>query len=194
MTIEQLKKLDKPQIIEEILAESLALGFDMSSEPLTGSLLKTLAASKPGGRFLELGSGAGLSTSWILSGMDEASSLVTVDYDQALLDILKRHLGHDQRLEVVCQDGDDFIAFLEGRQFDFIFADTWSGKYRLLDETLAMVKKGGFYIIDDMLPQDNWPEGHEEKAKDLIAYLEGHSDFHVTKLAWASGLMILVRK
>ena len=105
MTIEQLKKLDKPQIIEEILAESLALGFDMSSEPLTGSLLKTLAASKPGGRFLELGSGAGLSTSWILSGMDEASSLVTVDYDQALLDILKRHLGHDQRLEVVCQDG-----------------------------------------------------------------------------------------
>ena len=45
MTIEQLKKLDKPQIIEEILAESLALGFDVSSEPLTRCLLKTLAAS-----------------------------------------------------------------------------------------------------------------------------------------------------
>lgn len=165
MTIEQLKKLDKPQIIEEILAESLALGFDMSSEPLTGSLLKTLAASKPGGRFLELGSGAGLSTSWILSGMDEASSLVTVDYDQALLDILKRHLGHDQRLEVVCQDGDDFIAFLEGRQFDFIFADTWSGKYRLLDETLAMVKKGGFYIIDDMLPRTTGQKVMKKRPK-----------------------------
>ena len=172
----------------------MALGFDMSSEPLTDSLLKTLSASKPGGSFLELGSGAVLSTSWILSGMDQASSLVTVDYEQDLLDILKRHLGQDQRLEVVCQDGDDFIASLEGRQFDFIFADTWSGKYRLLDETLAMVKKGGFYIIDDMLPQDNWPEGHEEKDKDLIVYLEGHPDFRVTQLFWASGLMILVKK
>lgn len=172
----------------------MALGFDMSSEPLTDSLLKTLSASKPDGSFLELGSGAGLSTSWILSGMDEASSLVTVDYDQDLLDILRRNLGHDQRLEVVCQDGDDFIASLEGRQFDFIFADTWSGKYRLLDETLAMVKKGGFYIIDDMLPQDNWPEGHEEKAKDLITYLDGLADFQVTQLFWASGLMILVKK
>ena len=194
MTIKHMQQYEVPEIIEKILEESLALGFDMSSEPLTGSLLKTLAASKSGGNFLELGSGAGLSTSWILSGMDEASSLVTVDYDQDLLDIVKRHLGHDQRLEVVCQDGDDFIDSLEGRQFDFIFADTWSGKYRLLDETLAMVKKGGFYIVDDMLPQNNWPEGHEEKAKDLIAYLEGHSDFHVTKLAWASGLMILVKK
>jgi len=26
-----------------------------------------------------------------------------------------------------------------------------------------MLSIGGIYIIDDLLPQDNWPEGHEEK-------------------------------
>ncbi|SQF40013.1 Uncharacterised protein [Streptococcus ferus] len=35
MTIEQLTKLDKPQVIEEILAESLVLGFQITSEHST---------------------------------------------------------------------------------------------------------------------------------------------------------------
>ncbi len=36
--------------------------FDMPSDRHTGSLLRTLAASKPDGRLLELGTGTGLST------------------------------------------------------------------------------------------------------------------------------------
>jgi len=40
--------------------ESEELGFTMGSEPRTGALLRTLAASKPGGRFLELGTGTGV--------------------------------------------------------------------------------------------------------------------------------------
>ena len=46
------------------------LGFTMASEPKTGALLAVLAASKPGGQFLELGTGTGLGTAWLLSGMD----------------------------------------------------------------------------------------------------------------------------
>ena len=49
MTIEQLTKLDTPQVLEENITESLSLGFNISSESLTGSLWKTLAANKPGG-------------------------------------------------------------------------------------------------------------------------------------------------
>jgi len=35
----------------------------MASEPLVGALLRTLAASKSGGRLLELGTGTGIATS-----------------------------------------------------------------------------------------------------------------------------------
>ena len=84
---------DEPGAIAGIWADSRACGFTMASEPLTCSLLRTLAASKRSARFLELGSGSGLSTAWLLDGMDSASSLTTVDNDEALLAILKRHLG-----------------------------------------------------------------------------------------------------
>jgi predicted O-methyltransferase YrrM len=81
----------------------------MPSDPLTCTLLRSLAASKPGGQFLELGSGTGLSTAWLLDGMDARAKLTTVDNDASLLTILNRHLGHDARLKVVCADGDEFL-------------------------------------------------------------------------------------
>jgi len=189
-----LSNLNEPAAIAAIWADSRACGFTMASEPLTCSLLRTLAAAKPAARFLELGSGSGLSTAWLLDGMDVASSLTTVDNDAALLAILKKHLGADLRLTVACADGDDFLRSLQGQRFDFIFADTWAGKYRLLDEALALLNPGGLYVIDDMLPQPNWPEGHAEKVADLVATLEQREDFRLTKLSWASGVMLAAKR
>src|SRR5262249_45492123 len=163
-----------------------ACGFAMASEPLTCSLLRTLAASKPSGQFLELGSGTGLSTAWLLDGMDATSRLTTVDNDGRLLAVLRTHLGPDPRLTVVCADGEDLLRSLHGHQFDFIFADTWPGKYRLLDEALSLVRPSGLYVIDDMLPQANWPAEHAEKVADLVATLEQRRDFRITKLSWAN--------
>ena len=70
----------------------------MGSEPKTGSLLRALAASKPKGNFLELGTGTGVGTAWLLAGMDPDSRLVTVDMDTEVVQIAQRHLGHDPRL------------------------------------------------------------------------------------------------
>ena len=188
-----LSNLNEPKTLAAIWADTRAAGFTMASEPLTCSLLRTLAASKPSARFLELGSGTGLSTAWLLDGMDSGSHLTTVDNDEALLLILKRHLGADPRVSVVCADGDEFLQSLRGQHFDFIFADTWSGKYRLLEETLELLAPSGLYVIDDMLPQPNWPEGHAEKVANLIATLERLKAFRVTKLSWASGIVLATK-
>ena len=186
--------LHEPERVPAIHAATLAAGFTMASEPLTGSLLRTLAASKPGGRFLELGSGTGLSTAWLLDGMDSASRLTTIDNDESLLSILTEKMGQDPRLTIVCADGDAFLPSLAGEEFDLVFADTWPGKYRLLEEALALVRPAGFYVIDDILPQPNWPDGHADKATRLIATLERRSDFRITKMAWASGLILATRR
>lgn len=188
-----LSNFTEPKSLPQIWADTRAAGFTMASEPLTCSLLRTLAASKPSARFLELGSGTGLSTAWLLDGMDSGSHLTTVDNDEALLSILKRYLGADPRLKVVCADGDEFLQSLRGQRFDFIFADTWAGKYRLLNEALELLNSAGLYIVDDMLPQPNWPEGHAEKVANLIATLEQRKDFRVTKLSWASGIILATK-
>lgn len=168
-------------------------GFTMPSDPLTCSLLRTLAASKPGGRFLELGTGTGLATAWILDGMDQDSTLVSVDYDPSLLTIARTFLGQDARLSLVEADGEAWVKANAGQRFDYIFADTWHGKYLLLDEVLAMLNRGGLYIVDDMLPQDNWPEGHAAKAEGLVTVLEQRADLLLAKQSWATGVLVAVK-
>jgi hypothetical protein len=64
----------------------------------------------------------------------------------------------------------------------------------LLDEVLEMVEKGGIYIIDDMLPQATWPTGHAEKAAELIADLDSRDDIILTKMGWATGIVIITKK
>lgn len=171
-----------------------ASGFDMASDALTCSLLRTLAATKPSGNFLELGTGAGLSTSWILNGMDQKSTLTSIDVEDKFLDIANKYLGNDSRLTLVLTDSGEWIEKNKDKKFDYIFADTWHGKYLLLNEAIEMLNTGGLYIIDDMLPQPNWPEGHQEKAIRLIKELESHEDLYLTKQVWATGIVIGVKK
>jgi predicted O-methyltransferase YrrM len=183
-----------PKAYEAIDKATIESGFTMASDALTCSLLKTLAVSKPAGRFLELGTGTGLSTSWILDGMDAASTLISIDNDARFLVIAQQFLGDDNRLELICTDGADWFDQSKHPRFDYIFADTWHGKYLLLDEAIAMLNPGGLYIIDDMLPQPNWPEGHHEKAIKLVEALEQRTDLVLTKQCWATGIVIAVKK
>jgi predicted O-methyltransferase YrrM len=169
-------------------------GFTMSSDLRTCSLLRTLAASKPCSKFLELGTGTGLSASWILDGMDNESTLTSIENDPLVYNIALSHLNHDPRLNLVLIDGSRWIEENRDLKFDYIFADTWHGKYLLLNEVLTMLNRGGFYIIDDMLPQTNWPDGHMEKVIKLIADLESREDVLLTEQIWASGIIVAVKK
>jgi predicted O-methyltransferase YrrM len=169
------------------------LSFQMNSDLLTGCLLKTLVASKKSGRILELGTGGGLATSWILDGMDQHTKLLTIENNAALWEIAKEQLT-DPRIEFLLVDGYVWLKEYQGEKFDLIFADAMPGKYELFEETIHLLKSGGVYIIDDMLPQPNWPGGHAEKADALIHILESRKDLILTKLNWSTGIIIAVKK
>jgi len=126
--------------------------------------------------------------------MDKNPTLVSFDKDQKFLGIAMEYLGEDSRLELVETDGGDWVGKNLSRKFDYIFADTWHGKYLLLEEVLSMLNPGGLYIIDDMLPQDNWPDGHQEKAEKLVSFLENRGDLFLTKQHWATGIVICVKR
>jgi predicted O-methyltransferase YrrM len=183
-----------PGALRGIVSDSETLSFAMVSETKVGALLAALAASKPAGRFLELGTGTGHGTAWLLSGMDATATLDTVDADEAVVAVAKRHLGVDSRVRFHVTDGAAFLRSAGTVRFDLIYADAWPGKFSQLDEALELLAPGGVYVIDDLLPQPNWPEGHAPKVPDLIADIEARSDFVTVKLAWASGLMIVVRR
>lgn len=183
-----------PDAWRRIGRRTAELGFDMPSQARTGALLKVLAASKPSGRMLELGTGTGLATAWLLAGMDEAARLVSIDNDARCQQVARDELGDDPRVRFVLDDGFAFIRDAEQSSFDLVFADAWPGKYEGLDDALALIRHGGSYVGDDMLPQLNWPEGHQARANALLADLEARDGWAVMRMAWASGLVIAVRR
>lgn len=126
--------------------------------------------------------------------MDSTSILGTVDTDETVVAVAQRHLGSDNRITFHIADGAAFIQRAPKASFDLIYADAWPGKFNLLDEALALLRPGGIYLIDDLLPQPNWPEGHAPKVPGLGQSLERRSEFVSAKLAWASGVIVVVRK
>jgi len=184
----------QPRVIRAIVADTETMAFNMISEARVGALLATLAASKPAGRFLELGTGTGHGTAWLLSGMDPASILDTVDTDADVVAVAQRHLATDTRVRFHVMDGAEFLERANPGHFDLIYADSWPGKFTHLDDALALLKAGGMYVIDDLLPQPNWPEGHGPRVPALIADLEHRDKFVTVRMAWASGLMLVVRR
>jgi predicted O-methyltransferase YrrM len=183
-----------PDAFDAVVRDTEASGFSMASEPKVGAFLAALAATKPGGRLLELGTGTGHGSAWLLSGMDRTAHLDTVDTDASVVAIARRHLGSDARITFHVVDGAEFITQAPRAQFDLIYADAWPGKFSHLDEALALLKPGGMYVIDDLLPQSNWPEGHAPKVPALIDDIERRAEFVTVKLAWASGLLVVVRR
>jgi predicted O-methyltransferase YrrM len=183
-----------PETWRRIAAHTARLGFDMPSEPRTGAFLKMLAATKPGGRMLELGTGTGLATAWLLAGMDAGARLTSVDVAPDLQAVARAELGDDSRVEFVIEDGLAFLQRQPPASYDLIFADAMPGKYEGLEDALALVKPGGIWIGDDMLPQTNWPEGHEARVAGLLETLQGRAGWAVVEMAWASGLVVAVRR
>ena len=183
---------DMPEQYEAILFETKKLSFNMASDLQTGSLLKTLTASKRSGKILELGTGSGLATSWILQGMNSNAHLTTIDNNAMLMEIARQQLK-DERIDFILQDGYEWLKTYKGEKFDLIFADAMPGKYDLFDETIALLKTGGLYVIDDMLPQPNWYDGHAQRVDEFISLLENRKDLTLTKLNWSTGIIIATK-
>ena len=128
-----------------------------------GALLRVLAASKPNGRFLQLGTRTGVATAWLLDGIDTGSTLTSLDTDPQAQAVARQVLA-DSRLTLVIEGAVSFLRGQPAGMFDLVFADAFPGKYEARHEALRMVRTGGFYVVDDLSPQRNWPDGTPPKS------------------------------
>jgi len=186
-----------PDTVEKIETETKKLGFEMSSDYQTGSLLRTLASTKPSAKILELGTGTGLSAAWMLDEMDSSSHLISVDNDPEAVEVAQKILGQDLRTEFHVRDGAEFLRDLNGKKFDLIFADTWPGKVTELDLALDLLADGGIYIVDDMSHQAHWDEldwDHNKIINEVIQALESKEGYILTKLCWSTGIILVSKK
>jgi predicted O-methyltransferase YrrM len=188
-----LAELNPPAVVAALLREAESLGFRLSCEPAAGALLRVLAASKPGGNLLELGTGVGVGTAWLLARMSPDARLLTVDNDSPVQEVARRHLGSDPRLAFYDGDAGKLLGKLTAGSFDLIFADAWPGKFSHLDEALRLLRRGGLYVVDDMLPRPGWSEEHVASVERLLGELRRRDELVVAGMEWASGIVVATR-
>jgi predicted O-methyltransferase YrrM len=182
-----------PEALEAIMAETRKIGFQNWCWPQVGALLRVMAALKPGGRLLEIGTGTGVGTCWLLDGMDAAARLLTIDINPKVQAVARAHLGTDPRLTMLCEDAAGIIGREPPNSIDLIFADGGAGKHVLLDQALALLRPGGIYICDDLKPHPMWPPEHAVKIPPLMEALAARQDFRRVYIDWSSGVVVMVK-
>ena len=182
-----------PKPLDGIMAATRAIGFQNWCWPQVGALLRVMAALKPGGRLLEIGTGTGVGTCWLLDGMDPGAQLLTIDINPKVQAVARMHLGTDSRLTMLCEDAGAVIRRTPQNSLDLIFADGGAGKHVLLDETLVLLRPGGIYICDDTKPHPMWPPEHAVKIPPLMQALAARRDFRRVYIDWSSGVVVMVK-
>jgi predicted O-methyltransferase YrrM len=181
---------DVPSPAARALKVADRAGFQLSSDLNTGSLLRTLAASKPGGRLLEVGTGVGVGAAYLLAGMDAAARLTTLERGPALANAARTLLADDDRVEVVTTDAVDWLTAYDGPPFDLVFVDTTVTKFERRDLLFDHLAPGALFVADDLLPQDKWTEAHGPRVERFRREIVAEPRLIATLVDWASGLVI----
>ena len=183
----------RPPQLQAILTDAARLGFAMSCEDRTGALLAVLAASKPGGRLLELGTGVGAGAAWMLDGMAPDATLTSVELDPQVQAVAAARLDDDPRLNLVQQDAGEWLAGYNGPGFDFAYVDCRPGKFERFEQLLQLLTRGALYVGDDLLPQPTWPDDHQQRVDGFLEQLVHERGIRPVVMSWASGLVVGTR-
>src|SRR5271169_1889599 len=186
--------LSRPPQLPRILEATRKVGFLKTSDLLVGNLLRTLAATKPGGRLLEIGTGTGIATAWLLDGMDDAASLASVDRDSRVQAVAQEILGNHRRVRFFTGEAKAFLESEPAEAYDLIFADGQAGKFTDLDLGLSRLRRGALYIVDNMFMHLFHPPERAVGLREFRSALDARKDLFVTKIGWASGVVVCARR
>jgi predicted O-methyltransferase YrrM len=182
-----------PPSVRDAEDRARQLGFELSSEPGVGRLLALFAqAVPPGGRVLEIGTGAGVGLAWILHGVGDRRdvSVVSIELDHGLVS-MHRELRWPEWVSVVEGDGADLIGTLG--TFDLIFPDAPGGKISKLRKTVGSLREGGVLLVDDMdLSRHSDPDLRDALGSVKERLLE-NPDLICAELPFASGVIVACR-
>jgi len=143
---------DLPSVVTRALELSGRLGYFSSTRHETGRLLAALAASRTG-TLAEFGTGCGVGSAWLASGMRSQSRVVTAELAPALAAEVSVLFADDDRVEVVTGDWSALERFAP---FALLFVDVRDAK-QSPDGIADLMEPGGMVVLDDFTPCAGWP-------------------------------------
>ncbi|GAA2284062.1 class I SAM-dependent methyltransferase [Streptomyces hawaiiensis] len=163
-----------------LAAERIAVeaGFTKSCVREVGRLLRTAAAAKPGGVVAESGTGSGVGTAWLHSGLGDGARLVTVERDEELARRAAGVFADDGRVSVLTGD---WRLLERHAPFDVFFCDG-GGKRDDPHRVVELLAPGGILVLDDFTPSAEWPPRFEGEVDELRLFYLTHPDLDAAEV------------
>jgi demethylmenaquinone methyltransferase/2-methoxy-6-polyprenyl-1,4-benzoquinol methylase len=183
-----------PPLVAAAASRARQAGFPMSCDPDAGQLLAVLAAHLPAqAKVAELGTGAGVGTAWITSGLLPRAdvTVTTVENDRQTAALAAQG---DWPSFVSLRYGEALGVLAEGGTYDLIFADAPDGKWHGLDQTIAALGPHGMLVVDDMTPVPDWPGSQQARQNQVRQTLLTTPQLITVELAHGSGMILSTRR
>lgn len=183
-----------PQLVMDATNRARAAGFPFSCEADVGRLLAVLAAHlQAGARVLEMGTGTGVGTAWIVDGLIPRTDVrvTSVERDPQNAALAAQGSWPDF-VDLRCADALEFLG--ESGTFDLIFADAQGGKWDGLDRTIAALRPHGLLLVDDMAPRPDWSVEQHTKQGQVRQTLVTSPLLTSVELDHGSGVILSTRR
>ncbi|MGH3423265.1 MAG: O-methyltransferase [Nocardioidaceae bacterium] len=150
---------DLPPLVTRALDLSRREGFITATRNETGRLLAALAASRTG-TLAELGTGCGVGSAWLSSGIVEAAKVVSAELDPSLAEKVQDIFADAPGIEVT---SGDWSTLEQYAPFSLLFVDVRDVK-RNVDMVADLMEPGGIVVLDDFTPCETWPPVYEGRV------------------------------
>ena len=151
---------DLPPLVRRALDLSRDQGFVSSTRNETGWFLAALAATRSG-TMAECGTGCGVGSAWLRSGMRGEARIVTAELDHRLAEAVRAMFENDARVEVLQAD---WTTLRDFAPFSLLFLDVREAKQNGPDLITELVEPGGVVVLDDFTPCPGWPPIYEGRV------------------------------
>lgn len=144
---------DLPEIVSRAFDVSRKAGYVSFCRNETGRLLAALAATRTG-TMAEFGTGCGVGTAWLRSGLRGDATILTAELDAKLADAAAEIFRDDPQVEVRSAD---WSTLLDQGPFSLLFLDSGEPTAVGVDQVADLVEEGGIVVLDDFAPCEMWP-------------------------------------
>ena len=144
---------DLPEIVQRAFDVSRKAGYASFCRNETGRLLATLAATRTG-TMAEFGTGCGVGTAWLRSGVRGDAKILSAELDAKLGDAAAVIFDDDPQVEVRSAD---WSTLLDQGPFSLLFLDSGEPTEVNVDAVADLVEAGGIVVLDDFTPCEMWP-------------------------------------
>ncbi len=141
-------------------------GRDLGAVPIGsggGAVLRFLAASIQAKSVVEIGTGAGVSGTWLLRGMDPEGVLTSIDLEPEHQRVAKQTFlaagFAATRFRLISGNALDVLPRLTDSGYDLVFGDAAKEEYSsYLDEAMRLLRPGGIVAFDNALWHGQVPD------------------------------------